>query len=235
MKDPCFLFYSQDFLTGTMLMTHEQRGKYITLLCLQHQNGRLSEEDMLTICGKKDAKIWAKFHADEDGFYYNERMLLEASKRRSFTESRRANAKHKPQLMENENENDIVIEKRKYNNIPPSLSEITERIKEREITSFTADAFYAFYESKGWKVGSQTMKNWDAALTTWNNREHEVATKAPAYAPKYKTYDEMCQLALNNKDIWQQMTALNLPDMPKTVWAHPNDVAKHNLTKYAVK
>jgi len=222
-------------------MTNEQKGKYITLLALQHQNGKLSEDDMLTICGSFDAKIWAKFRKDEQGFYYNERMLLETERRAKYNQSRRKNLKtedHMDAHMEIRNKKyEIEIEKgsKKYNNIPPQLSEITERMAEREITSFTADAFFAFYESKGWKVGSQTMRNWDAALTTWNNREHDTATKAPAYAPKYKTYDEMCQLALNNKDIWQQMTALNLPDMPKTVWAHPNDVAKHNLTKYAVK
>ncbi|TRZ80528.1 DUF1376 domain-containing protein [bacterium] len=50
MKDPAVLFYTQDFITGTILMTDEQRGKYIMLLCLQHQNGKLTERDMLKIC-----------------------------------------------------------------------------------------------------------------------------------------------------------------------------------------
>ena len=31
-KDPAFLFYSSDFLTGTLLMSMEQKGKFITLL-----------------------------------------------------------------------------------------------------------------------------------------------------------------------------------------------------------
>jgi hypothetical protein len=245
MRDPAVLFYSQDFITGTLLMSDEQRGKYIMLLCLQHQHDRLTEKDMLKICGGYDADIWAKFDCDSEGFYYNKRMMLEAKKRNSFTESRRKNLKHMDehmdnhmvQHMENENENEIedVNEKRKYKNIPPQLSEVSARITERGITSFTADAFYAFYESKGWKVGSSTMKNWDAALTTWNNREHDITAKPNAYAPKYKSYDEMCQLALNNKDIWKQMTAIKFPDMPKTVWAHPNDVVKHNLNQYVVK
>ena len=41
-KDPAFLFYSNDFLTGTYTMTDEQVGKYIRLLCLQHQKGELA-------------------------------------------------------------------------------------------------------------------------------------------------------------------------------------------------
>ena len=40
MKDPAFLFYSSDFLSGTMLMTDEEIGQYIKLLCLQHQKRR---------------------------------------------------------------------------------------------------------------------------------------------------------------------------------------------------
>lgn len=43
MKDPAFLFYSQDFYTGTVFMTDEQVGKFIRLLCLQHQTGHLNE------------------------------------------------------------------------------------------------------------------------------------------------------------------------------------------------
>lgn len=90
-KDPAFLFYTSDFLTGVTLMNYEQRGKYITLLCLQHQNGHLSEEDMLVICGKRDKKIFAKFVKDEEGLYYNERVDVEKEKRRKYTESRRSN------------------------------------------------------------------------------------------------------------------------------------------------
>jgi len=69
-------------------MTDAQVGKYIRLLCLQQQNGGLSEEDMLQVCGTKDEKIWAKFDF-EDGHYFNKRMSLEANKRKSYVESRR--------------------------------------------------------------------------------------------------------------------------------------------------
>jgi hypothetical protein len=89
-KDPAVLFYTQDFLTGTFLMTNEQVGKYIRLLCLQQQNGGLNECDMLQVCGEKDDKIWAKFDF-EDGKYYNKRMNLETTKRKKFCEHQREN------------------------------------------------------------------------------------------------------------------------------------------------
>ena len=88
-KDPAFLFYTSDFLTGTMTMSNEQVGKYIRLLCLQHQKGILTEKDMLFICQLYDQDIFEKFIKDENGSYYNERLRIESEKRNKFTESRR--------------------------------------------------------------------------------------------------------------------------------------------------
>ena len=91
-KDPAVLFYTSDFLSGTFTMDNEQVGKYIRLLCLQHQKGKLSEKDMLSICKAYDVEIWDKFKV-EDGLYYNERMFNETIRRQKFSESRRNNAK----------------------------------------------------------------------------------------------------------------------------------------------
>lgn len=91
-KDPAVLFYTSDFLSGTFTMDNEQVGKYIRLLCLQHQKGKLSEKDMLSICKAYDSEIWDKFKV-EDGFYYNDRMYNETIRRKKFSESRRNNAK----------------------------------------------------------------------------------------------------------------------------------------------
>jgi len=91
-KDPAVLFYTSDFLSGTFTMDDAQVGKYIRLLCFQHQKGKLTEKDMLSICKAYDVEIWSKFVV-EDGLYYNERMLNETVRRQKFSESRRNNAK----------------------------------------------------------------------------------------------------------------------------------------------
>ena len=65
-KDPAVLFYPEAYLVGTRFMTFEQKGKYMDLLCFQHQQGHLSEEDMITICGERDARIFSKFTIDEN-------------------------------------------------------------------------------------------------------------------------------------------------------------------------
>lgn len=90
-KDPAFLFYSSDFLTGTQFFTHEQRGKYITLLCLQHQQGHLREQHMLMVCGTYDIDVFSKFTKDANGLYYQPRLETEIEKRNKYCESRREN------------------------------------------------------------------------------------------------------------------------------------------------
>lgn len=95
MKDPAFLFYSSDFLSGTMLMSDEEVGQYIKLLCLQHQKGHLKEKDMLNICKRQSEEIFSKFKKDEEGNYYNERLENEIGRRKAYSESRRNNRKKK--------------------------------------------------------------------------------------------------------------------------------------------
>jgi uncharacterized protein YdaU (DUF1376 family) len=114
-KDPAFLLYSSDFLTGTMFMTNEQVGKYIRLLCVQHQKGHLNEKDMLNICSTYDEDVFKKFSKDENGLYYNKRLESETQKRLAYSESRRQNrlkgkniCKSYVPHMENENENENI-------------------------------------------------------------------------------------------------------------------------------
>lgn len=93
MKDPAILFYTQDFLVGTNTMLFEDRGKYITILCQMHQEGRLSEETIRFLVGSVSDKLKSKFQIDENGNWYNKRLEEEIEKRASFVDSRRNNGK----------------------------------------------------------------------------------------------------------------------------------------------
>jgi len=72
-------------------MSDEQAGKYIRLLCLQHQKGHLTEEQVMGICDIKDVEVLCKFHVDKKGNYFNERLQKEMEKRAKYTQSRRKN------------------------------------------------------------------------------------------------------------------------------------------------
>ncbi len=91
MKDPAYLFYSSDFLTGCASLTMEERGQYITLLSLEHQLGRLSEKTIRLSVGSVSVDVLAKFKQDENGLLYNERLEVEIEKRSNFIDTRRNN------------------------------------------------------------------------------------------------------------------------------------------------
>jgi len=109
-KDPAVLFYTSDFLSGTFTMTDDQVGKYIRLLCLQHQKGGLSEKDMLSVCKAYDEQVFDKFEKEGNTFF-NKRMKEESEKRRNFCESRRKSA----QTTKNQTNNPKAYAKRMEN------------------------------------------------------------------------------------------------------------------------
>lgn len=53
---------------------------------------------------------------------------------------------------------------------PPSLMEVKAYCLERG-NNIDPESFIDFYESKGWMVGSNKMKNWKAAMRTWEKRD----------------------------------------------------------------
>lgn len=90
-KDPAFLFYSQDWIVGCQTLTMAERGQYITLICMMHQQGRLNEETIRLLVGSVSVRLMEKFSQDEQGFYYSKRLEKEVFSRKKFVESRRKN------------------------------------------------------------------------------------------------------------------------------------------------
>ena len=57
----------------------------------------------------------------------------------------------------------------------PSIFEIEFYCNERK-NNIDAESFFNFYESKGWMVGSNKMKDWKAAVITWEKRNYKKPT-----------------------------------------------------------
>lgn len=57
---------------------------------------------------------------------------------------------------------------------PPTVDEVRAYCRERS-NNVDAEKFVDFYTAKGWKVGKNPMKDWKAAVRTWERR----ATDAP--------------------------------------------------------
>lgn len=73
--------------------------------------------------------------------------------------------------------------------VRPTIDEIAAYCSERK-NSVDAQAFFDFYESKGWRVGNQPMKDWKASVRTWERRTAQTKPQGnKASGDKYKRED----------------------------------------------
>lgn len=63
---------------------------------------------------------------------------------------------------------------------PPDVETVKNYFAEKGGTEGQAIRFHAYYESNGWKVGRNPMKNWKAAASGWISRDRDEAKKANA-------------------------------------------------------
>ena len=55
--------------------------------------------------------------------------------------------------------------------VKPTINEIQDYCIERN-NNVNAEQFFDYYESNGWKVGKNSMKDWKAAVRTWERSEY---------------------------------------------------------------
>ena len=145
----------------------------------------MAKETLKDLCDYEDLKdIRTEAKMIENGYYQSEHLMI----------------------CDDNIINKNVTKKQKYNNIPPTLNEVSERIKQRGITYFTAESFYAYYQSCGWYVGNKKMKDWDASLTYWNTRKSKPIQVQPQqiqmnYTQKsiFDTINEIADWCKRNK------------------------------------
>ena len=77
---------------------------------------------------------------------------------------------------------DIVIVKEKAKAkrfVKPTLDEVANYIQERKSFKIVdAEKFFDFYSSNGWRVGKNAMKDWKAAVRTWEKNSTTEQTKS---------------------------------------------------------
>lgn len=76
----------------------------------------------------------------------------------------------------------------KNNNIfsPPTVDEVRAYCQERN-NSVDAESFVSFYDSKGWMIGKNKMKDWKAAVRTWERSRKE---EKKAEKPKFDSFTQ---------------------------------------------
>jgi len=197
MKDPAFLFYSSDFLTGTYFLNDTQVGKFIRLLCFHHQKGRLTKDHMLKICLTYDKDIFDLFTKDENGLYFNERLESEVDRRKKYSESRRSNRKKKTK-----NEVPVLNISKTYDQHMETETEtetITINKTEVEVVEIWP-SFEDFWDLYNKKTGNKSLME-----VKFNKLSQSVKEEIMNYLPGYiestpdKTYRKNPQTFLNNK------------------------------------
>ena len=107
------------------------------------------------------------------------------------------NTPSKEKLTDNTNINitntNLTDSNTKVGFVKPTIIDIKEYCKERK-NNVDAETFFDFYESNGWKVGKNSMKNWKASVRTWeksrNNKNNTNDRTTPHFHQKGKDYGD---------------------------------------------
>ncbi len=79
---------------------------------------------------------------------------------------------------QNKKEKDSYESQKKF--VPPTVDAVRAYCLERG-NSVDAEYFVSYYESNGWMVGKSRMKDWKAAVRTWEKRERPGGQKKNAF------------------------------------------------------
>lgn len=182
-KDPAFLFYASDFLTGTTFMSNEQVGIYIRLLCAQHQHGGLIDKDSFNAMVGDFKLLRNKFVETDEGFY-NIKLttIMEARNKKSNNLSEAAKDIWKKRKEKNEqfqNNSNTIVQKKRTKVIQPvnvTVNEIKDYFKDNGYIEQAAIKFFEYYNSAGWKDSNgKPVKSWkQKAQGVWFKEENKI-------------------------------------------------------------
>ena len=167
------------------------------------ENGAIYMLDIQNFIGKGSTE------ADRQRLY--DRRISDERKQKKLTQSRNLEEilkKSTPEI-EIELEKEIKIEKeidssastttKRKRFEKPTLSEIKEYCIERN-NNVDAQHFYDYYESNGWKVGKNSMKNWQAAVRTWEKNSYTSTTKQTKKTNTEQTLDAIYKV-MNESEV----------------------------------
>ena len=70
---------------------------------------------------------------------------------------------------------DAVAHKKTKKFVKPTIEEIEKFAHEYNLRNLDAQYFYDYYESNGWMVGKNHMKDWKATAKNWNRRQFSTS------------------------------------------------------------
>ena len=163
------------------------------------ENGAIYMLDIQNFIGKGSSE------ADRKREY---RQRIETDRTNVQTNLRQISEKSPPEI-EIELEKEIKIEKeidssastttKRKRFEKPTLSEIKAYCIERG-NKVDAQHFFDYYESNGWRVGKNSMKNWQAAVRTWEKNSYTNTTKQQKKTNTEQTLDAIYKV-MNESEV----------------------------------
>ena len=196
-----------EWLDVTQDLTAEEKGNLIDAV-VSYASGREYEHLLCGAC--KIAFRFLKGQVDRNAAISDVRRQARQGKtQQTITNDNKAEQMTSsfPKEKEKEKEKDKdkkkdVCPPRRFT--PPTVDEVRAYCNERG-NHVSAERFVDFYESKGWKVGNQGMRDWKAAVRTWEQSDKKVSV-LPAQTYQQRDYagdqqaqiDEMMRLGAND-------------------------------------
>jgi hypothetical protein len=95
-----------------------------------------------------------------------------------------------PNNIDNNKDINKTTNKRAAAFVTPTLTEIEDYCRERQ-NSVDAERFLNYYEANGWMVGRNKMKDWKAAVRTWEQRENARPVQPKQKQSRTAYYNEL--------------------------------------------
>lgn len=156
MREYALAYFS--YIDNLKLYTDEERGRLFMAMLEYARDGI---EPSFT--GKREEFLWVTMKQNID---------RSSSKYEEMCAKNRENGKKSHQKSDGEKTEE---NKPKSRFVPPDRDTVEAFFIEAGSDAREAEGFYLFYDSKGWKVGSASMKRWESAALRWiRNNERKA-------------------------------------------------------------
>lgn len=188
-KDPAFLFYPSDFLTGTMFMSNEQVGIYIRLLCSQHQHGGVIDKVSFNAMVGTNEIVRAKFVESDLGFY-NIRLMevinLRNKKSNNISEAVKTIWEKRKNAIPSKNDGIPLQSQKNPKRIPKkndailmgtvNVNEVILYFKENGYKEDVAIRAFNYYNEANWHdANGKKVLNWKQKMqSVWFKDENKI-------------------------------------------------------------
>ena len=184
-----------DYLNKTSKLSDEEVGRLFRACMVYHSTGEIK-----TLDGRESVAFdFIRDDIDRAAAAYERKCDQNRKNRNSVNERQRTSTnvndgqqtcpKEQEQEQYNNNNKETSIKEKAGRFTPPTLEQVQTYCRERG-TNVDAEKFVDFYTSKGWKVGNQPMKDWKAAVRTWERGQGNVGKSVAAQDYNQRDYSD---------------------------------------------